>query len=161
MKIDRAIEEVQRAEDTVADELRALGERYAVEADVYHVSRTLAARCELQLERLRPHAERYDATERLQTDESPPVVERLRRLTSHVLGSHPPAGQLLLDDLRGLYLTMHEAELAWAILVQAAKSARDAELLAAAEKGREEAERRWKWVRTRVKETAPQVLVAG
>jgi hypothetical protein len=31
-------------------------------------------------------------------------------------------------------------------------------LLAPAKKGREEAERRWKWVRTKVKEASPQLL---
>ena len=53
------------------------------------------------------------------------------------------------------------AEIAWVILGQAAKAARDAELVTTAEQGLEEAERRWKWLRTKLKESSPQVLVAG
>jgi hypothetical protein len=47
------------------------------------------------------------------------------------------------------------------VLVRAAKALRDEELLTAAKVGREKAERRRTWVRTRVKEVAPQVLAAG
>lgn len=78
-----------------------------------------------------------------------------------VLGRHKLSRTMLLDDLQHIYLCTHRAELAWVILVQAAKAARDQELLTVAQGGREEAERRWKSVRTRVKEASPQVLVAG
>jgi hypothetical protein len=87
------------------------------------------------------------------------VLER-RRLASEMLGKQDVPGLLLFDQLRELYPTTHRAELAWVVLEQGAKAARDAELVAAAQKGREEAERR-KWVRTKVKESSPQFLVAG
>jgi hypothetical protein len=164
VKLDEAIEQVQDAECDLAEELTTIAERHAVDADVYHVAKTLAARCAQQLELLRPHATRYRADERSldgSTNEGPEVTERVRRLASVVAGKHELSGMLLLEDLRGLYPEAHRAELAWVVLEQGAKAARDAELLAAAKKGREEAERRWKWVRTKVKEASPQVLVAG
>jgi hypothetical protein len=164
MKIHQAIEHVQDAECDLAGELERIGERHAADSDVYHVAKTLASRCGLQLDELRSHAVRYGAPER--TVEPPSnggqdVVERARRLASEMIGKHELAGMLLLEDLRGLYVAAHRAELAWVVLEQGAKAARDAELLAATRKGREEAERRWKWVRTKVKEASPQVLVAG
>jgi hypothetical protein len=163
VKLEMAIEHVRDAECDLADELETIAERHAVEADVYHVAKTLAARCAQQLDLLRPHATRYGSEVRSLEEASngPDVLERARRLASAIAGKHELAGMLLLDDLRGLYLLAHRAELAWVVLEQGAKAARDAELLAAGAKGREEAERRWKWVRTKIKEASPQVLVAG
>jgi hypothetical protein len=161
MKIDHAIEQVCDAEAALGDDLRLVGERHAVDADVYHVAHVLSARCRSQIERLRSHAGRYGADEPELPEDGSPVVERLRRLSSDLLGKHEVAGMLLLDDLRDLYLTAHRAELAWVVLLQAARAARDEDLAEAAKAGREEAERRWKWLRTRIKESAPQVLVAG
>lgn len=163
MKLRLAIEQVKDAECKLAEELETVGERHAAEPDVYHVAKTLAVRCASQLELLRPSALRYGAPQRSLEPSSggPDLVERARRAASELVAGHEDAGMLLLDDLRRLYLAAHEAELAWAVLEQAAKAARDAELLAAAQKGREEAERRWKWARTKVKEASPQVLLAG
>lgn len=161
MKIDRAIEQVQDAETDLAAELRTLGERHAVESDVYHVSHLLASRCASQLERLRPHARRYGAPEHSEAEDTPAVVERLRRTSSQLMGRQELSGMLLLDDLRDVYLTAHRAELAWLILSQGARAARDPELLAAASEGREEAERRWRWLRTKIQESSPQMLVAS
>lgn len=161
MKIDRAIRDVQEAEVGLAEELRRVGERHALHSELYHQAHTLAARCDEQLERLRPSAERYGSPDAAHTGESPPVVERLRRLSAELLGRHEASGLLLLHDLRILYLAAHEAEISWTVLIQAAKAIRDPELLHVAAECREHAETRWKWLRTRLKESSPQVLVAG
>jgi len=89
------------------------------------------------------------------------LLERVRRAGSELLGREEASGPLLLSDLRGLYVVAHRAELAWVVLLQVARAARDQELVEAATQGRAEAERRWKWVRTKVKEATPQALVAG
>ena len=47
------------------------------------------------------------------------------------------------------------------VLHQVAQAARDERLVSAASVGREEAERRWKWLRTKIKESCPQALVAS
>ena len=160
MNVDRAIDDVLEAESDLADELRRVGERHAADSGVYHVAATLAARCADQAALLEQHAVRYGAGEASPGDGGA-ALERVRRMASEVLGKTAVSGMLLLADLKDLYLSAHRTELTWVVLVQAAKAARDEELVTAAEKGREEAERRWKWVRTRVKEAAPQVLVAG
>jgi hypothetical protein len=164
VKLDLAIQQTQTAECDLFDELTTLAERHAADSDVYHVAKTLASRCALQLELLRPHASRYGAPDRSldqATHAGPDVLERARRLASEMLGKHELAGMLLFEDLQDLYPIAHRGELTWVVLEQGSKAARDPELLAAAKKGREEAERRWKWVRTKVKEASPQLLVAG
>lgn len=49
----------------------------------------------------------------------------------------------------------------WLIVGQAAQAARDRERLATVEKSREPITSQLMWLTTRIKETAPQVLVAG
>ena len=161
MKLDHAIELVQDAEASLADELRTLGERHAAESDVHHVAHLLADRCTEQLERLLPHAQRYSAPDRSEAGHSSGALERVRRFSSELLAGRPEPAILLLHDLRDTYVSAHEAEIAWVILGQAARAARDAELVTTAEQGLEEAERRWKWLRTKLKNASPQVLVAG
>jgi hypothetical protein len=161
VKLDHAIELVQDAEASLADDLRTLGERHAAEADVYHVAHLLAGRCTEQLERLLPHAQRYSAPERTDAGHSTGALERVRRLSSELLAGRPEPAMLLLHDLRETYVSAHGAEIAWVILRQAAKAARDADLVTTSEQGLEEAERRWKWLRTKLKNASPQILVAG
>jgi hypothetical protein len=162
VKLDKAIEQAQEAESELARELRTVGERHAVEHDLYHLSHTLARQCERHLERLRPLAERYGADGSApEVAESPTLRERMRHKTAELLGRSQATGMLLLRDLRNLYLQAQEAEIAWVILGQCARAARDRQLVEVVSDIQEEAETRAKWLRTRIKETSPQVLVAG
>ena len=162
MKLDKAIEDVQRAEKELAGELRKIGERHAVEHDLYHLGHTLARRCEEHLERLEPFAQRYDAPAASGgAGESSGLLETVRHKSAELLGHSEASGMLLLRDLRNLYLTAQEAEIAWVTLAQAAQAARDRELLLAASECHEEAEACGKWLRTRIKESSPQVLASG
>ena len=162
MKLDKAIADVQEAESDLAKELRVVGERHATEHDLYHLGHTLARQCGEHLERLAPFAERYGAD--VPDDavaESPGLLETMRRKSAELLGRSERSGLLLLRDLRNLYLTAQEAEIAWVILAQAAQAARDRELLQVVSLCHEEAEARGKWLRTRIKQSAPQVLATG
>jgi hypothetical protein len=162
MKVDKAIAQVEEAEQDLAAELRKVGERHAVEHDLYHLSHTLAKQCESHLERLRPFGERYGTT--VDSDgagEGPTLLERVRHKTAELVGRSELTGMLLLRDLRNLYLTAQEAEIAWVILAQVAQAVRDRELLVVASQCHEEAETRGKWLRTRIKESSPQILATG
>jgi len=44
------------------------------------------------------------------------------------------------------------------ILLQGARAARDGELVEFVSTCQEEAQQRWQWLRTRIKETSPQIL---
>lgn len=160
MKLDRAIKEVQDAEADLAKELRRLGERHAVEHDIYHLGLTLAQQCAQHVEQLAPFAERYGASQPT-VDDSPGLLDALRHTGARLVGRSEIAGVLLLRDLRDLYLGAQEAEIAWVILAQAAQAARDRDLLQVTETCHQAAETRGKWLRTRIKVTAPQVLVSG
>ena len=162
MKLHIAIEDVQDAEAGIAKRLRAVGERHAAEHDLYHLGHTLARQCEEHLQRLAPFADRYGASGAAGTvAESPGVIETVRRKSSELLGRSEASGLLLLKDLRALYLSAQEAEIAWVILIQAAKAARDAELLDTATSCHQDAETRGKWLRTRIKEASPQILASA
>jgi hypothetical protein len=161
VKLDHAIELVQDAEASLADQLSRLGERHAAESDVYHTSHLLSGRCATLLELLLPHARRHSAREHGDVEPRSGALERVRRLTSEALAGRPEPGTLLLDDLRDAYVAAHGAEIAWVILRQAAEAARDTDLVRVAETGLEEAERRWKWLRTRIKDASPQILAVG
>jgi hypothetical protein len=67
----------------------------------------------------------------------------------------------LLADLRALYLAAQEAEISWVILVQGARAVRDTGLVEVASRCHEDAQVRGQWLRTRIKETSPQVLASG
>jgi len=162
VNLDKAISDVQDAEAELARELRVIGERHAAEHDLYHLGHTLARRCASHLEGLVPFAERYGA--KPHTDDvaqSSGVMETLREKGAQILGRRESPGLLLLNDLRTLYLGAQQAEINWVILAQAAQAVRDPELLQTANKGRQEAETRGKWLRSRIKETAPQTLATG
>jgi hypothetical protein len=70
------------------------------------------------------------------------------------------AAPLLLNDLNILYILAHQSEIAWVVLHQAARAKRDVHLIEVTSAGQQEAQMRWQWLRTRIKETAPQVLAA-
>jgi hypothetical protein len=164
VKIDRAIDDVREAETELAKRLVAVAERHAVEHDLYHLGHTLARQCVARLEALRPFAERYGATSVLDgtgAGTSPGLLETLRRKASEVLGRSEASGLVLLGDLRESYLEAHRAEISWVILLQAAKAARDPELIKAATSSHEASQGVSKWLRTKIKVAAPQILVSG
>ncbi|MCP2258894.1 hypothetical protein LX15_002592 [Streptoalloteichus tenebrarius] len=161
MRVGRAVSDAQEAELDLARQLRRVGERHAAEPDLYHLGHTLARRCGEHVERLAPFARRYGVRAREGRTESPHLLEALRRRSGELVGHSELAGLLLLRDLRDLSLTAHEAEIAWVILAQVAQAVRDPELLQVATECQEDARTRGKWLRTRIKQAAPQVLVAG
>ena len=162
MNMNKAVEDVHEAEAELAKRLRVTGERHASESDLYHLGHTLARKCAEHLKALAPFAERYGAKPAPDDlDASPGLLETVRRKSGQVVGRSEAAGLLLMADLRELYLAAQHAELAWVVLQQAAKAKRDAELIEVVTRCHEEAEMCGKWLRTRIKEAAPQVYAAG
>jgi Cft2 family RNA processing exonuclease len=162
MNMNKAIEDLHDAEAELAKRLRVTGERHATESDIYHLGHTLARQCAEHLRKLAPFAERYGAKPAPDdVDASPGLLVTVRRKTAGVVGRSESAGLLLMADLRELYLAAQHAELAWVVLLQAAKARRDAELIEVVTSCHEQAETCGKWLRTRIKEAAPQVYAAG
>ncbi|MEU7696426.1 hypothetical protein FLW53_27965 [Microbispora sp. SCL1-1] len=75
-------------------------------------------------------------------------------------GSRGDGGGLaLLRELHGLYLLATECDLSWSVVAQAARGLRDDELLGLARHCAPETAVQLLWLRTRMHQAAPQVLV--
>jgi hypothetical protein len=68
---------------------------------------------------------------------------------------------LLLHDLEDLYVVAQAADIQWTVLAQVASAIRDAPLLQTATDGHQQVELCGKWIRTRIKETAPQTYLTA
>jgi hypothetical protein len=150
MKLDEAIERVASSETELADELEKVAERHRVDHDVFHLATTLA-----QMSRAR--------VQRLDRDSNGAgsgggVLGAVREKASEVIGSQPPAGLLLLRDLREIYMLASAASIDWTILGQAAQAAKDTDLLSVVDECHNEELRTLKWATTHIKELAPQAL---
>jgi hypothetical protein len=160
MKLDEALRLVQEAEEELAEGLSRLAGRHATEHDLYHLGHAMAERSREHLARLGPFAQEVGAPTP-DTDAGTAgggLKDSLRRMAGSVVGRSELSGLLLLLDLRDVYLAAQAAEISWVILLQTAKAARSGDLEEVAMSCREEGEGTAKWLRTRIKETTPQVL---
>jgi hypothetical protein len=162
VKLDVAVRSVQDAERELAHQLLVVGERHASESDVYHIAHTLAERCARQIELLAPFGERYGVPDAADgVGESNSLAEWIRRKSSQFTARTSATGLLFLQDLRELLLVAYDAETAWLILGQVGNALRDRPMLDAVCTGHEHAEMRCKWLRTKIKASCTQILVAG
>ena len=158
-----ALHELRRAEEELADEYTKVGERLAVEHDVWYDCKRFAQQCHLHVETLAKLASKYDV------DLAPPddsevgetMTAALRHKLSEVLGRRPESGLLLLRSLRQMFVQAHEVSFMWIVAGQVAQAARDPELLAVVDELHRETLTQIKWLKTQVKEASPQALVVG
>jgi hypothetical protein len=162
VKLGAALDRLHASTSGLAHELRTLAERHATEHDVYHVGMMLATRCDAIAASLSPFLRAYGQKADGEGDGVlAPVAERVRRSAAALGGRSSKTGLLLLRDLRELYTDARGTEMDWTIVRQASLAARDEELVNAATVGLEETRRVGQWLSTRIKETAPQVLVSA
>ena len=139
------------AELNLAEGFRKVADGYAEEADVYHTCNTLAKQCETHAEQLKPFVDRYG-------EESPEEPNRLY----HDLFDETRSGGLgLLRDLHDLYLMASTCDISWTMIGQAAQGARDRELLEVVNACDGQTATQIKWLRTRMKQAAPQALLVA
>ena len=151
MQLAHQLRSLHTAEQLLASALRAVGDGHAGEADILQLSGVLAAQCDAHAEGLAPFADRYGDEERSAADEP-----------HRDLFGGPRSGPLgLLRDLNDLYLMACECELSWILVAQAARGARDRELLEVVVCCDAETSMQVKWLRTRMKQAAPQALVVA
>jgi hypothetical protein len=140
---------LHRAELDLAEGFRKIGEAHA--ADVYHACNTLAKQCEAHAEELEPFVERYG-------EEKPEEPENLY----HEFFDETRSGGLgLLRDLHDLYLMAHACDISWTMIGQAAQGARDRELLETVNACEGQTATQIKWLKTRMKQAAPQALLVA
>jgi hypothetical protein len=162
-KIGLALRELYRAEEELADEYVKVGERLAAEHQIWYGCKQFARECHQHVETLRPLAERYE--EELPPSEDSEVGETttaaLRHKLAEMLGRRPESGLLLLRSLRQLYVQAQEVSFHWMVAGQIAQAARDGELLSTVDELHRETLTQIKWLKSQLKEAAPQALVAG
>ena len=142
---------LHKAELNLAQGLRKVGEAHAADADIFHTAKTLARQCEAHAKKLGPFVDRYG-------EEAPTEPDRLY----HQLFDETREGGLgLLRDLHDLYIMANACDIAWTVIGQAAQGARDTELLAVVEACEGQTAIQVKWLKTRMKQAAPQALLAS
>jgi hypothetical protein len=139
------------AETGLAAAFRHVADRHRVEPDVVQECRLLAGWSDRHAAELAPFVRRYGE----QVDDEP---ERLR---STIFGGSRQGAWALLRDLHDLYLMATECELSWVLVGQAAAAVRDTELGALVGSCDGDTSRQLKWLRTRMKQAAPQALVVS
>jgi hypothetical protein len=142
---------VDEGERTLAESFREVARGHAQEADVVHLCERFAVQCDSHREQLAPVVERYgedheDEPERLHADGLP--------------GTRT-GGVGLLRDLHDLYLLVSYLDISWTVVGQAAKAVRDDELQGIVSWCEKETSTQLSWLKTRMKEAAPQALVVS
>src|SRR4051812_2428253 len=130
---------LRRAELDLAAAFRAVADAHRDEADVFHLCGKLAGDCDGHAERLAPFAE--------------PAAS--------IPGAPEIAGADLLADLQDLYVLAARCDVGWMLAGQAARGARDDELLEVATACEPETAMQMRWLRTRLKQAAPQSLLVS
>jgi hypothetical protein len=142
---------LHRAECELAAAFEEIAEAHRDEVDVDGVGRRLAGQSESHAEALAPFVDRYGED----ADDEP------ERLHSALFAGARSGALGLLRDLHDLYLMACESEITWTLVAQAAQGARDRELLDVVERCETETATQVKWLRTRMKQAAPQALVVS
>jgi hypothetical protein len=142
---------LHRAQVDLAAAFRDVSEGHPEEADVHQLCRKLAAQCDRHAEKLAPFVERYG-------QDAPDEPDRLY---SEIFHGSRTGGLGLLRDLQDLYLMAAECDVAWTLVGQAAQGLRDLDLFEVVSGCEGETATQMKWLRTRMKQAAPQALVVA
>ncbi|BCJ49585.1 hypothetical protein Asp14428_10600 [Actinoplanes sp. NBRC 14428] len=142
---------LHRAQSTLAGAFREVAGAHAAEPDIVHLCHRQAQVCDTHAELLEPFARRY-------AEEAPDEPDRLH---SELFGGTRTGGIGLLRDLQDLYLMAAECDICWTVVGQAARGARDRELQRVVGRCEGETAVQLTWLRTRIKQAAPQALVVA
>lgn len=135
---------------SLADAFRQVSDGHGEEPDVEYLCQVLARQVDEQLEALTPVVRRYG-----ENREQEP--ERLRATD---LESTRSGGVGLLRDLQDLYMLGSFVDMTWTVVGQAAQGLRDRELLQLVDACEQDTTRQLQWLQTRIKQAAPQALIA-
>ena len=142
---------LHRAQVDLAAAFREIGDGHQEEPDVHHECNVMASQCDRHAEQLKPFVDRYGED----------AADEPDRLHSDLFHGTRSGGLGLLRDLHDLYLMATECDISWTMVGQAAQGARDRELLGVVNDCEHETALQLKWLRTRMKQAAPQALVVA
>jgi hypothetical protein len=136
---------------TLADAFREVAKGHGEEPDVQRTCEVLAGRIDGQVEKLGPVVERYG-------EHREPEPERLHTAKFDQIRS---GGVGLLRDLQDLYALSSFTDITWTVVGQAAQGLRDKELMDVVSSCEQDTARQLAWLKTRIKQSAPQALIAA
>jgi hypothetical protein len=142
---------LRRAEEVLGESFQQVADGHADEPDVFHLCHSLAKQCAEHDKRLRPVIARYGE----QSDDEPD------RFHADALAETRSGPVGLLRDLQDLYVLASFVDITWTVLGQAAQGVRDQDLLAVVRSCDTDTRRQLRWLTTRIKQAAPQALIAG
>jgi hypothetical protein len=151
MEIAHYIGLLHRSEAELARAFEEVADAHVDEVDVHTLCTKLAATCRGHEDALKPFADRYGEEAEDEPD----------RLHSELFGGTREGPLALLRDLQDLYLMATECDICWTVIGQAAQGARDEELLDVVKACEGETSIQVKWLKTRMKQAAPQALVVA
>lgn len=161
-KIGQLLDDLHDAETDLAHQYRVVSERQAADQEVHYMCITLAKQADEHAEHVRRVADKFGKElSEPGGDRLTNVLGGLRHKTSELMGRRPEAGLLLLRDLRELYLMAEEANVHWLALGQVAQAVRDHDLLDEVSDLHKQTLTQIKWLKTKMKESTPQVLVSA
>ena len=142
---------LHRSQIELGEAFHEVAEQHQDEPDVTLTCKKLAAQCADHARQLEPFAERY-------SEDAPDEPEKLH---SDLFQGVRSGGLGLLRDLQDLYLMAAECDISWTVIGQAAQGVRDKDLFAVVQRCEGETATQLKWLRTRMKEAAPQALIVA
>lgn len=140
------------AEQTLAASFRQVAQGHGEEPDVHFLCQSLASQCDEHQQKLAPIIDRYGQ----ETGDAEPERLHAQGLSRTRTG---PVG--LLRDLQDLYLLASLVDITWTMVKQAAQALRDQELLTVVTHCDTQTATQLKWLQTRMKQAAPQALLAA
>jgi hypothetical protein len=143
---------LDEAEATLANSFRVVAHGHGEEPDVHFLLETLAGQCDAHREALKPVIERYG--EDTEGDEE-------HRLTANGVREVRSGPLALLLDLQDLYVLVNHIDVTWMMVGQAAKGDRDGQLLDIVARCEGDTELQIRWLKTRMKQAAPQALLVA
>jgi hypothetical protein len=143
---------LSKSESTLADSYRRVADAHGDEPDVHFLCQTLATQCDRHEKALAPIIARYGESKE---DDEP------ERLHADGIGEARSGPLGLLRDLQDLYLLASLTDITWTMVKQAGQALHDAELLKVVADCDRQISVQLRWLQTRMKQAAPQTLVAG
>jgi len=141
----------QSSEQRLVDALNKVAEHHGDEPDIFQTCQLLVSWSRKHIELLKPLVQQYG-------DDRNPEPANLETALFH----GPRKGSLaLLRDLHDVWLLTHQVQMCWTVLEQASQALRDEELERVCQECSKETKRQSAFFLTRIKQAAPQALIAA
>jgi hypothetical protein len=160
VKLDLALRELHRSENSLAADLLKVADRHKVDHEIYHVARDLAHWSQQHVHELAEIGQRYGLNLKDDSPEDSGLLSTVRNKASELVGRRPEPGLLLLADLRHLHRVAAGVSLDWELLGPGSQAAKDSELLALTKRCHPQALRQMRWANAMLKVLSPQVLAS-